>query len=230
MNDRDTEIRRAVHELVEAAPPAPPFPHVETVAGAPRPRRRPVGILVAAIAIAVAVAVIGGVLVIDRTASDDAPVATGAPLPRARVITCAAIVGSAARLSAGQTAVLGRVGLPTRRPLQANPMPRPRWRRFAKNGLLVQRAKPFELIIPETWRAHARISWGQSPLTARLRVQGCPASTPGEKWLAFAGGFHAERNLCLPLIVKTATQQRRVRIGIGTQCPGQTAPVPAPVG
>jgi hypothetical protein len=228
MNDQDTEIRAAVHELLDAAPPAPAFPTVE-MAG-PAPRRRPAGIALAAVAIALVVAVIGTVVVIDRTTDDDASVATKrAPLPPARAITCATANGSVERLGNGMQPVLGRVGLPTGRPLQLGVgNGTAAWPRFAKQGLMVQRAKPFELIIPEAWRIRARMSWGQSPLTVRLRVQGCPASTPGAKWLAFAGGFYAERQLCLPLIVKTATERRTVKIGIGMQCPGQTAPVPPP--
>jgi hypothetical protein len=94
----------------------------------------------------------------------------------------------------------------------------------------VQRAKPFELIVPKAWRNRLRLSWGQSPLTTRLRVQGCPASTPGEKWLAFAGGYYVTSPACVPLIVRAGTQERRVKIGVGARCPGQTARVPAPVG
>ena len=138
MNDQDTEIRRAVHELVDAAPPAPPFPHVETVVRAPR--RRPVGLVVAAVAIALVVAVIGGALVIDRTTDDDAPVATTAPLPPARVLSCATVIGSSARSRQRRDPVLGRVGLPTGRPLQLGiGNGTAAWPRFAKLGLLVQR-------------------------------------------------------------------------------------------
>jgi hypothetical protein len=228
MNDQDTEIRRAVHELVDAAPPAPPFPHVETVAR--HPRRRPTGVIVAAVAIALVVAVIGSALVIERTTNDDdTPVATTAPLPPARVITCATVNGSVPRLDNGMHSMLGRVGLPTGRPLQLGiGNGTTAWPRYAKNGLMVQRAKPFELIVPEAWRNRLRLSWGQAPLATRIRVQGCPASVPGEKWLAFAGGFYAKAPGCMPVIVRAGAEERRVRIGVGARCPGQTAPVPPP--
>ncbi len=229
MNDQDTQIRLAVHELVDAAPPAPPFPHVETVAPVHRADRcRTVGII-AAVAIALVVAVIGGALVIDHTAGDGTPVATTAPLPPARVVTCATVNGSVPRLENGSQPVLGRVGLPTGRPLQLGiGNGTAAWPRFAKQGLMVQRAKPFELIVPEAWRNRYRMSWGQAPLTTRLRVRGCPASQPGDKWLAFAGGFYVKAAACVPLIVKVGTTERRVKIGVGARCPGQTGPVPAP--
>jgi hypothetical protein len=94
---------------------------------------------------------------------------------------------------------------------------------------MVQRDKPFELIVPAAWRNRLRLSWGQAPLTARLRVRGCPGSTPGTKWLAFAGGYFTKAPGCMPLIVKAGDRTRTVKIGIGARCPGQTAPVPEPV-
>lgn len=229
MNDLDTEIRRAVHELVDAAPPAPPFPYTQTETVPSSPRRRPVGVVVAALAIAVVVAVIGGALVIDRATNDDAPIASTAPLPPAHVITCKTANGSVPRLTNGQTAVLGRAGLPTGRPLQLGiGNGTAAWPRYAKNGLMVLRSKPFELIVPEAWRNRLRLSWGEAPLATRIRVQGCPASTPGAKWLAFAGGFFTKAPGCMPVIVKVGDRERRVRIGVGARCPGQHGPVPAP--
>ena len=149
MSDQDTEIRRAVNELVDAAPPAPPFPRVETVVRTPR--RRPVGLVVAAVAIALVVAVIGGALVIDRTADEDAPVATTAPLPRG---ACPHLRDGERLLvrmlsTTGCSPVLGRVGLPTGRPLQLGiGNGTAVWPRYARGPDGAAR-KPFELIVPE---------------------------------------------------------------------------------
>ena len=72
--------------------------------------------------------------------------------------------------------------------------------------------------------ASGQIGWGNPGLPARrLVVPVCP----GSGWLAFAGGFYVPRPACLPIVVSTGGQQRRVFVGVGAPCPGQP-PAPPP--
>jgi hypothetical protein len=70
------------------------------------------------------------------------------------------------------------------------------------------------------------IGWGNAlafqPST-RFAVPAC-ADTYGTGWVAYPGGYWADRPLCLPVTVRAGSREQQVRIGIGTACPGQDSP------
>jgi hypothetical protein len=226
MSDLDTQIRTAVVELLDASPPPPPFPGVAPTFAA-RPPRRSRRVALVALSLAI-VLIVTGVAVVATRSDDDTRVTTS-PLPRATVLQCRTVVGSEGSLGNGRSAVLGRAGLGTGRTLETSPSGEsdPSAAFFAKDGLLVRRSSPFELIVPARWRNRFSISWGDAPRTTRLRVAACPASTPGKEWLAFAGGYFVKKPACVPLIVKTATATQRVHIGVGAPCPSVRRPAGA---
>jgi hypothetical protein len=219
MSDLDPQIRTAVVELLDAAPPPPPFPAIEPTAHA-RPPRRNRRVAVLALSLAVVLAVTGAIAVANR--SDEETHVSTAPLPRATVLECRTVIGSEHTPGAERTVAGHSAALTTGRVLQTSPSGEsdPRAALFAKDGLLVRRGSPFELIVPARWRNRLSISWGDAPRTTRLKVAACPANAPGNEWLAFAGGYFVPKPACVPLIVKTATATRRVHIGVGTRCPG----------
>ena len=55
--------------------------------------------------------------------------------------------------------------------------------------------------MPEAWRNRYRLTWGQTPLSTRSGSRAARRASPGEKWLAFAGGFYTKAPACVPLIV-----------------------------
>jgi hypothetical protein len=98
---------------------------------------------------------------------------------------------------------------------------------FAKTGLLVRAGQAFELEVPVEGNNRVAIGWGDaltSRPSARFAVPACP-DTFGTGWLAYPGGYWADRPLCLPLTVRAAGRGQQVQIGIGTPCPGQQPPV-----
>jgi hypothetical protein len=100
-------------------------------------------------------------------------------------------------------------------------------RLFAKSALLVRPGDSFELLAGEAPPRSLAFSWSphtETPTPTRsLVVSGC-RSTYNSKWLAFIGGYYVNRASCATLIVRTATSQRRVRIGLGEPCPRQRPP------
>jgi hypothetical protein len=100
-------------------------------------------------------------------------------------------------------------------------------RLFAKSALVVRAGDSFELLAAQAPPRSLAFSWSphtETPTPTRsLVVSGC-RSTYNSKWLAFVGGYHVNRASCATLIVRTATSQRRVRIGLGAPCPGQRPP------
>jgi hypothetical protein len=226
MPDLDRRIRMAIVELLDSAPAPPPAPSLD--AGRPhRPRHR--GAMVVALATVTAL-LVGTVAVVSTRGSDEPDrVVTGAATAGpVAVLGCATVIGSTDRPGPGRTAVLGRVGLSTKRALQSNQTGSadPTEKLFAKDGLLVKRQAPFELIVPRLWRDRVGLEWGNTVRTDHLKFTGCPANTPGAKWLAFAGGYYVPKPACVPLIVKTPRATQRVRIGVGKACPGQQPPAP----
>ncbi len=224
MSDLDVQIRSAITELVDSAPPPPPLPTVAPTPSRP-PRRRPL----VAVAIAVAVAVVTGAVVVTR-GSGDAPVTTAARTPAA-VAGCGTIVGHNAELTSERTVFLHRVGLTTRRTLQVSPSGEADAGAalFAKDGLLVKEALPVELIVPLGWRNRFSIEWGNSGRTDRLRVQRCPGADgrvpagqpiPHLAWNAWVGGYFVAKASCVPLIIKAGGTTRTVHISVGKRCPG----------
>lgn len=131
----------------------------------------------------------------------------------------------------GFQVVLGVVGLPTSEAgpaLQAGPggngpgFPD----LFAKTGLIVRAGAQVELETQEQPGNRTALGWGswtQEPPTRRFVVPGCPDDR-GTGWLAYAGGYYADRPLCLPLTVRADGREQQVRVGVGTACPGQAPP------
>jgi hypothetical protein len=100
-------------------------------------------------------------------------------------------------------------------------------RLFAKSALVVRAGDSFELLAAQAPPRSLAFSWSPHPETPTptrsLDVSRC-RSTYNSKWLAFVGGYYVNRASCATLIVRTATSQRRVKIGLGAPCPGQRPP------
>jgi hypothetical protein len=125
--------------------------------------------------------------------------------------------------------VLGVVALPTSDALGAYESGDPATPAlFAKTGLLVRAGRPFELVVAPQSDDDVAVGWGNVSFrpSPRFAVPPCP-DTYGTGWLAYPGGYWADRPLCLPLTVRTADREEQVRVGVGTACPGQ-APPPSP--
>lgn len=150
-----------------------------------------------------------------------APVRSGWRLP------CAESVGTQAP-PAGTRVLLGVVALPgspgESRALQTG---RDGARLFAKSGLWVRNGATFELTIPSALRSRLTMTWGsagEGNHGAVMTDGGCRVGHT--RWLNYVGGYWVRHQLCATLIVTSGTQRRRVRIGIGTGCPGQRGPHP----
>ena len=142
-------------------------------------------------------------------------------------LRCADQVGWPSTVPSGYSVLYGRVGLLTGRASQAvrSGDPKPSRKLFAKQRLVIQPGTTFELIVPAAWTSRLSIGWGNPGTpTTHLWVTSCPSKKPGARWLAYAGGFWIAKAACVPLVVKTATAQRTVHIGVGAACPGQAPP------
>ena len=149
-------------------------------------------------------------------------------LPQARTtLSCRDVVGSQDTPGPGFSVAFNRVALPTAKTLggvrlHAGPQGGKFW---AKQGLLITAGAAFELIVPTAWVARLSIGWGNpAGPSSQVDVSGCQATTPGTRWLAFAGGFWVSQPACVPLIVRIANRQRLVHIGVGAACSGQSPP------
>jgi len=155
----------------------------------------------------------------------------GAPLPMVLTWpTCRESIASVTQPPVDQSILFDQVALPTRSALQANRSGEtdPNGRLFAKAGLYVAAGASFSLIVPDEWAGRLTIGWGNPPgRTTHLYVRACNASGSQKPWLVFAGGFWIGQPACVPLLVKTETQeQKTVQIGVGAACPGQAPPPP----
>lgn len=148
-----------------------------------------------------------------------------------RLLPCGESIG-ARRPWQGMSVVLGAVALPAsprmRRALQTalTGSPDSAARLFAKEGLLVRPGARFDLTVPTRLRDRLSIGWGnagEGHVGSTIRVPGCRGGD-GERWLAFAGGYHVHTPICARLIVDARGLRRRVWIGIGKACPGQLPP------
>jgi hypothetical protein len=134
----------------------------------------------------------------------------------------------------GTTTAFGAVALPTKRALGAVVLPNaadPSARYFAKQGLQVRAGASFELVVPPEWRGRVSFGWGlPAQRTTALKVSGCQwmanlnQSPPAGRWLGFAGGFWVRAPACVAVLVEARHQTRRVHIGIGAPCPGESPP------
>jgi hypothetical protein len=129
----------------------------------------------------------------------------------------------------GYTVVLGAVALPAspRYPaLQAGTDgPDPAAGVFAKAGLVVRAGTGARIEVPTDATLRVGIGWSGWPSApARsIDVPSCPDAR-GTGWLAFAGGYWADRPLCLPLTVTAGGRRQTVEVGVGTACAGQSPP------
>lgn len=103
-----------------------------------------------------------------------------------------------------------------------------RLRLFAKTGLLVRPGTTFELVVPAGLRHRLALDWGnanEGAPSSRFIVRDCggPGATRS-RWLAYAGGYYVAHPACVSLLVIADGRLRRVRIGLGTPCPGQRPP------
>jgi hypothetical protein len=108
----------------------------------------------------------------------------------------------------------------------------PAARLFAKWGLFARAGAVVDLRVAAGWEGHARIGWGQEPLSPGIgvRVPACPRPSGPAQWLGFAGGYWVDQPTCLPLIVSANGEQTRVFISIGLPCTIPTSPRPMPSG
>jgi hypothetical protein len=138
---------------------------------------------------------------------------------------------------APQLTALGQVALPTRSALGAVLLPNepdPNARYWAKTGLDIKAGASFELVVPPEWRGRLSFGWGGVRQITQLDVSGCPwmpspsQSSPAGEWLGFAGGYWVRHPACVSVLVRAGHRTRRVHIGIGATCPGQSPPPHAP--
>ena len=163
----------------------------------------------------------------EPAATSSAPaVATSTPAAGTAVLACAGPIGTDAPAAPMET-VLGVVGLPASPRYGALQTSRTGGvgaaRLFAKTGLVVRAGRSFDLVVPDG--TTLGVAWGSASAapTRRLHVPACP-SAGGDGWLAYAGGYWTDRPACVTVIVAAGGRQQRVRIGVGTPCPGQRPP------
>ena len=142
-------------------------------------------------------------------------------------LNCADQLGWPRTPPAGYAVSYGRVALPTTKAFSAVRLDpsKPNSKFWAKQGLLIKPGTSFELVVPAAWTSRLTVGWGNpAHATTHFWVTGCASKQAGAHWLAYAGGFTINKPACIPLIVKTATAQRTVHIGVGNACPGQAPP------
>jgi len=145
------------------------------------------------------------------------------------LLRCADSTASFEQPPADGQILFNLVALPTSKALQANRSGdlESAGHLFAKAGLYIASGASFSLIVPADWVGRLTIGWGSpGQRTTHLYVRDCTASGSQKHWLAFAGGFWIGRPACVPLLVKTASQEQTVQIGLGAPCPGQAPPPP----
>jgi hypothetical protein len=176
------------------------------------------------------------VLVVTATAC--VSTATVAPTPSDEVaaLGCQDVIASEVVPPSGSSIILDAVALPTGRALQANRSSGsdPNEKLFAKDGLFIRRGASFDLVVPAAWRGRLAVSWGSlSKPTSHLHIPGCRPSQrmpssgrwdPSDNWLVYPGGYLASQAARVSLVVRAGQTEHTVLIGIGTACPGQSAP------
>jgi hypothetical protein len=95
-------------------------------------------------------------------------------------------------------------------------------RLFAKTGLLVHTGVTATVTVPAAWKARLAITWGNhaAEWTSTLQTPACrqPEGTTGP-WLAYPGGFSADKPDCYPLEIRSGDRTATVTIPIGQACP-----------
>jgi hypothetical protein len=178
--------------------------------------------------ISAVVLLIAGCSIGPTSSARPSPAATTSPASSAS-LACQDAIASEDSPDRYLSVVFNQVALPTSNALQANRSSEqdPRARLFAKIGLFIASGATFELIVPAEWVGRLMIGWGNPGIrTTHLHVSGCAASATQKRWLVYAGGYWVGAAACVPLLVRAGGSEQLVQIGIGTACPGQSAPPP----
>src|SRR5207249_11811634 len=163
-----------------------------------------------------------GLLVIMATACESTPAQVSvSPSDAIAVLDCQAVIGSEATPAEGDSVVLDRVALPTKRALQANRSGDPGARRFAKDGLYIRRDVSVDLTVPDEWRDRLTINWGfPGEATHHLRVPGCrPTRTINpihdqDAWSVYSGGYTVAEPASAAPVVKPSQAERTGRLAL----------------
>ncbi|WP_203858444.1 hypothetical protein [Plantactinospora mayteni] len=147
----------------------------------------------------------------DPAATGSGPDGTGAAL------SCAHVIDRIDAPPDGWTTMVAAVAM-TRDRLEPSPTggtdPA---RLFAKTGLVVRADSRVELAVPAGSAGRPWIGWGSPARPARaLYFPGCPDESG---WLAFAGGLWLDVPACVPVTVRSAGREERVRMRVGVDCP-----------
>lgn len=110
------------------------------------------------------------------------------------------------------------------------PSPQPSEGFWVKSGLLVRAGASVQMLVPQQLRDRMWIHWGYAggDWTWDVTVPGCEGERAewvlrdGEtEWRVFAGGFWVKEPACVPLLVRSGTEEQQISIGVGAPCPGQ---------
>jgi hypothetical protein len=89
---------------------------------------------------------------------------------------------------------------------------------WLKQGLAIRAGSTLTLTVPDAWRGHLAIGWGNpAHPSERITIDRCTYGPA--KWLAYAGGYWVDKFACVPLIVESAGHRKTVRIPLGETCP-----------
>lgn len=97
------------------------------------------------------------------------------------------------------------------------------FRLFAKTGLYIRADAELELRVPPEFQDRVAIGWGD-PGTPTHAILAFPCDAD-EEWLSFIGGIWIADPECIALEVVTGGVVETFKMGVGTACPGQEAPV-----
>jgi hypothetical protein len=149
-------------------------------------------------------------------------------------LDCQAPIGFASKPPDSVTDIGGAVGLQTRasnrRAIQTSfrtDATVPDARYFAKTPLFVRTGETSAaIIVPREHIGRVALRWGNTDhdaiATRTFRVGPCPGPAP---WIVFPGGYYLKKPGCIELIVRVSDRDHRVRMGVGSPCPGQRPPV-----
>jgi len=143
-------------------------------------------------------------------------------------LPCGDTIDTVAGRQRGHQTVLGIVQLPTAAAgpaLQAARQDGAPPRYFANAGLVIRSDTPAELLVVGPDDLDGALGWGNPARFGRsVRIGACAGSSGSGGWLVYAGGFETTRPGCLTIEVRTGGRSERVKIGVGTACPGQDPP------
>jgi len=149
-------------------------------------------------------------------------------------LNCNAPIGAVSTPPRSLTSISGTVALQTRssthRAIQAAAQPdatSPYERYSAKTPLYVRTGgAKAEIIVPRKWLGRLALDWGNSAprtvATESLTVGPCAGSA---RWIVFPGSYYLAKPACIELVIRVTGHDHRVRMGVGTPCPGQRPPI-----